>query len=421
MEPEQPEQPDEADHLRGVAHDFSTPKRQKVMRDTTLYEWCAARRHTRTTEKARTRRMHWNDEMIRACDPPPRENGTPRDAILSSDDEREEDDVQSHAPYIHSPPSPTRSLVGASNGASHGEPFKARIMQTKLSEQARWEITRWKGGNRFYRTSFVSHAGCVAVPWLPKQPAAELFGDCAKCLAGTGPIMDYTPCPLTRAKACDIFMNAVDEWKNANAIGNVSASAIARKRVEALRNPLCAPCTERSRAEAQAKAQTRLMHYQKLKERCVANNGCQNPECPVGGKSAWRVLREFRNPRSFSEVSKWICACCHALESVPDPFEGLDTMQSEKLSYVHSVMHDRGSCNSCQRPVIEGQEHAFQFIHANPKCKKFSIDYVIKQQDHGSRLENIANVLDAELVLCKLECANCVADDEFKRTRRVCN
>lgn len=416
MDTEQAEKPDEAANVRGVSLDLFTPKRQKVMRDTTLHEWCAARRHTHRKEP-RTRRMRWNDEMTPAFDPHGIEMPS---GLFSSDDEREEEYAQSHAPSINSPPSPTRSVTCASNGASHGEPVKARIMQTKLSEQAHWEITRWKEGNRFYRTSFVSSAGCVVVPLhLPEgcNTHTELFGDCANCLTGTGPIMDYAPCPLTRARACDIFMNALYEWKNANAVGNVSARERARKRVDSLRNLCCAPCIDRSRAEAQTKANARLVHHQKLKERCVANNGCQNPECPVGGQSAWRVLREFRDPRSFAGVSKWICACCHALESDPNPFEGLDSVQSEKLSYVHSVMHDRGCCNSCQRPVIKGQEHAFQFIHANPKRKKFSINYVVNQQEKASRLENIINVLDAELVLSNLVCANCAAHDEFRHRR----
>jgi hypothetical protein len=398
-QPDEPDEPGQSDQPADPSSEEEQPatKRHKHLSDSTLYNWFATRRVAasrvsspyamRASKHARQHRLCLADEEYLsasdACagEPPALDGGA--------------DKAVGERPG---------TAAGSCEAVAAGAPVPHR-----LSEDAHWEMAPWREGHRFYRTTFISS----------ESTSPELLGDCVRCVASGKSILDYAPCPVTQASDCAAFVRAVEEWRSAAlATGDDNRASLARYRVDALRERVCTPCTDLQKQKALARTTAKYKIDLLLKERCAKNNGCQNQACLERGSSAWCVLREFpscatsRGAPSGTErvhFSKWICSYCHKLESYPDLLENLTDIQSEKVRYVYSLMHQLKACGPCKRPVVSGHEGAFGFYHTSKHDRKFSINHMIMQNTDATRLEIVADALDAELAKCRLECANCRA------------
>jgi hypothetical protein len=191
-----------------------------------------------------------------------------------------------------------------------------------------------------------------------------------------------------------------------------------------------------------------------------------NPDCPERGPLAVYVLEgDHIDPETkvhalgdyvwwgFNggvtamklEAAKlqWPCAFCHILEKTgnaanrhgnPDLMpDGKSRGTKEdvaqyfakynakvrypKQQYVDAEKLLRGSCLQCKRPVTAETTFAFDFDHRDETTKMIGKDTLARVQggvgglvtndSRGACLENIKDVLDAEMAKCDLLCRNC--------------
>jgi ribosomal protein L40E len=142
-----------------------------------------------------------------------------------------------------------------------------------------------------------------------------------------------------------------------------------------------------------------------------------------------------------AQIEKWICRCCHALEPTSssgrrcgDPAtmpEGkrrgtpLETQQygarlNAKIRYPKQQHVDArkraiGACATCKRAVVPGTEPAFEFNHLDEatKCKgglfgpRGGVSGLVGNVAKAAALDQVRDLLDAEMAKCELLCSNC--------------
>jgi len=140
-------------------------------------------------------------------------------------------------------------------------------------------------------------------------------------------------------------------------------------------------------------------------------------------------------------IQKWICVFCHALEPTsrsgnryPNPEampkgKARGTKQEKqqhqrrmkakvvypKQQYVDAAKREIGACARCKRPVISGNEAAFDFNHVDEatKCRgglfthRGGVCGLRSNQTGSSALKYVKVLLDAEMAKCELLCKNC--------------
>jgi hypothetical protein len=303
-----------------------------------------------------------------------------------------------------------------------------------------------------------------------------LRGGCSACVSKSCVAMtEFAPvvCNVNGHKR-PRFFEAVHDFKTAYETGDLEAAREARGRVEKYRTALCPSCAENAGKLSRKEQACKDEYIYMRKAACALNNGCCNPWCVERGAQAWCVLEgdhlhtakegdeTLRKKHALShytwwagnggveamraEVDKgvnWPCRFCHTLEKTSNQankYEDLETMpegksygtkeevkqygrkRKAKIVYPkqqHVDAHKReiGCCELCKRPVVEGQEHAFDFDHIDASTKMKGKDTLAGERggvcglvrNHASRaaLDKIKNILDNEMSLCRLLCRNC--------------
>jgi len=183
-------------------------------------------------------------------------------------------------------------------------------------------------------------------------------------------------------------------------------------------------------SKATHKVTNRTTGVVKTKPLCLSDY----PKWPkVGGVPAMEVEAE--------QIEKWICHCCHRLEPTSasgrrcaDPAtmpEGkrrgtpLETQQYNarrhakvvypKQQHVDARKRAIGACAKCKRAVVPGTEPAFEFNHLDEatKCKgglfrQFGgVGGLVGKNAKAAALDQVRDLLDAEMDKCELLCSNC--------------
>jgi hypothetical protein len=268
----------------------------------------------------------------------------------------------------------------------------------------------------------------------------------------------------------DKFFEALGAYQQAFKDGNKDDAVKWRAVVEDLRTNECDTCAENkhlSPAQQACKDEWERMK----REACARHGGCQNQDCPERGDEACCVLEadhgtnpKMRNakgkPVSLSDYSwwagnggvdamrkeaqqihQWICRCCHALEPTsnsgrrcadpatmpPGKRNGTDeekkqynarhtaTIRYPKMQYVDARKRAAGACAHCRRPVVEGQEPAFDWDHRveATKCsgglfgEYGGVSGLVHNVANAAALDKVRELLDAEMDKCDLLCKNC--------------
>jgi len=273
------------------------------------------------------------------------------------------------------------------------------------------------------------------------------------------------------------FFEALDAFDYAYADGYLDEARKQRLLVEEFRHSRCFVCAP-DPGDCSPKVQECKDEYTRMrKAACEANDGCANQECAMRGPEAWNVLqgdhehtRRDPDPEKRKTVHlsayvwwsghggveamraeeakgmQWICGFCHALEpsgkqankyedpaTMPEGRQGIDATEEEvaqyhrrrhaKIRYPKQQYVDRikrevfKCCGFCQRPVLEGEEHASIFDHIDPTTKiigrdtpagrKGGVAGLVANHSNAATLEKIEPVIDAEIPKCQLLCHNC--------------
>jgi hypothetical protein len=145
----------------------------------------------------------------------------------------------------------------------------------------------------------------------------------------------------------------------------------------------------------------------------------------------------------LARIEKWICHCCHALEptsnsgkrcadpaTMPKGRDSKNATPLEKKQY-HARHHAKivypkqqhvdarkraiGACATCARPVLPGTEPAFEFNHLDEATKGKGglfrsvggVGGLVGNGVKAAALDQVKDLLDAEMAKCELLCANC--------------
>ena len=301
-----------------------------------------------------------------------------------------------------------------------------------------------------------------------------LKGDCFHCTRKQFVSIEwFAPvdgCSMTAGKRTKFF-EAYAAYKQAYGDHNKAEAETQRAVVEKLRNKWCETC---STAGYLTPAQQACKdEFDRLRvEMCARNGGCQNQDCPERGEGAWCVLQADHgtNPKQKDEdgktvslsdykwwsghggvaamreeakqIHQWICGFCHELEptsnqgkrcadpatmppgkrsGTPEERTQYDARHSAlvrypKQQYVDEVKRSVGACLHCRRPVIRGQEAAFEWDHRDEASKCFGELYgkvggvsgLVNNHAQAASLDKVQSFLDAEMQpKCDLLCHNC--------------
>ena len=256
----------------------------------------------------------------------------------------------------------------------------------------------------------------------------------------------------------DKFFEAYGAYQQAYKDGDKADAEKWRAVVEDLRTKFCDTCMERlhpSPAIQACKDEWERMR----REACARNGGCQNQHCPERGDDAWCVLEADHgtNPKmknaegtpvnlskytwwsgnggvaamrkEAQQIHQWICGCCHALEPTsnsgkrcadpatmpPGAARSKATIKYPKQQHVDKRKRDVGACAHCRRAVVAGQEQAFDWDHRveATKCKggvygkNGGVGGLVSNSTQAAALEEVRELLDAEMDKCDLLCHNC--------------
>jgi len=271
------------------------------------------------------------------------------------------------------------------------------------------------------------------------------------------------------------FLDALDAFDYAYADEDLDEARKQRLLVEELRLGFCFVCAN-DPGDCSPKAQECKDEYTRMrKAACAANDGCAHQACAMRGPDAWNVLHgDHEHTRRDPDAEKrktvqlsnyiwwaghggveamraeeakgmqWICGFCHFLEpsgkqanKCEDPAtmpEGKRSGTEEEVAQYDRRRHativypkqqyvDRikrevfGFCGFCQRPVLEGQEHASIFDHIDPTTKIKGRDTLagrtggvaglVANHSNAATLEEIEPLIYAEIAKCQLLCHNC--------------
>tara|TARA_Y100000389_G_scaffold182728_1_gene199583 strand:+ start:580 stop:1794 length:1215 start_codon:yes stop_codon:yes gene_type:complete len=309
------------------------------------------------------------------------------------------------------------------------------------------------------------------------SPDGILKGGCYNCTKVThAPIERFAPteCNNNGRNRPDFF-EALSDYDAAYAARDLDKARDARRRIEELRNGRCPSCQEALNKLSPNQQACKDEYERMRKAACERNNGCCNQNCVERGPEAWCVLEgdhvhtrtetdeALRKVQALGDYKwwsgnggvaamraeeakgvEWKCRFCHSLEKTgfqANKYENPETMSDGKRSgtkeeialykrklsakmkypkqqYVDHVKREvRKGCAKCHRPVLEGQEHAFDFDHRDPSTKIKGSDTLagviggvsglVNNYATAAALDEIQDILDEEMEKCDLLCRNC--------------
>ena len=303
-----------------------------------------------------------------------------------------------------------------------------------------------------------------------------LRGGCSACVSKSCIAMtEFAPVVCNNnGRKRPRFFEALDDFKTAYAAGDLEAAREARGRVEQHRTALCPSCAECRKKLSPNQQACKDENIRMRKAACALNNGCCNPWCVERGDEAWCVLagdhrhtakesdETLRKKYELSDYTRWPghggveamraevdkgmnwpCRFCHSLEKTgnqANKYEDPETMPDgnpsgteeelqqyhrkrkakirfPKQQHVDARKREIGCCELCKRPVLKGQEHAFDFDHRNGATKMIGKDTLagrvggvaglVHNCANRAALDEIKDILDNEMSLCRLLCTNC--------------
>jgi hypothetical protein len=262
------------------------------------------------------------------------------------------------------------------------------------------------------------------------------------------------------------FFGALEAYKAAYQARNLEGAREARDKLDALRCTYCSSCRETHNKLTGPQKACRDFWIELRREACERHGGCMNPECREKGPDAWQVLEaDHLEPekkihklsgwawwscnggpaamRAEAAKVQWLCSFCHRLEKTStaanrcgDPslmpagkrsgteeeVRQYDAKHNAKVVYPKQKCVDveklrRGCCLTCDREVTPATVFAFDFDHRNPETKLIGEGTLAGEDggvaglvcNHAKRaaLDQIRDVLDAEMAKCDLLCRNC--------------
>lgn len=250
-----------------------------------------------------------------------------------------------------------------------------------------------------------------------------------------------------RSRKHAMFVEACDGLASSNpAVVQVFEAALARtpfkgKACKALRQAACRSCraAERRRLETGKGAKSVCWQAAQAIKADMATKGCaqcieQRVECftcehPVRPDkdltilkyAPWADVYKLKGPEMmWQEYAQCIvlCRCCHALQKTHLLNDGVPSesmppgqarrqraIKEEKRAYVNVIKRDIGVCHYCDYHCIDGNEHAFEFMHKDAR------EWASKVSDFINKgtvpFKKCKPRLDAEIAKCNLGCSNC--------------
>ena len=299
--------------------------------------------------------------------------------------------------------------------------------------------------------------------------SGKLFGDCGHCTKTYRPITYFAPeeC-IPNVRSHPQFLDAFEAYEAAYAERDLEGATEARATIGAMRTTQCPSCRRTNNKPTGEKKACKEFYEATKREVCERQNGCMNPDCVERGPLAYYVLEgdhvdpetKVRRLSDWTwwgwnggvaamklEVPKlqWPCSFCHKLEKtsnqanrcgdpdlMPDGKNSKHATDEEvaqykakhyaknvypKQVYVDSEKSRRGTCLHCTRPVTPETVFAFDFDHRDERSKmigkdtlagvKGGVGGIVANSAKRASLENIKDILDAEMAKCDLLCANC--------------
>ena len=294
-----------------------------------------------------------------------------------------------------------------------------------------------------------------------------LFGDCGNCASKYKEIAEFAPAAcLQNVRKRPAFLAAVEAYNAAYEARDLEGAREARDTINALRPTNCKPCRKtQKKLTGQVKACYECW-IELRQEACARHGGCMKEGCCERGPNAWQVLEaDHLNPedkiyalsdycwwschggpaamRAEAAKCQWLCRFCHFLEptgsqanrcgdpaAMPDgDYKGTEEEKAQyetkrkakirypKQEYVDAEKRRRGCCLTCERKVTPANVFAFQFDHRDETTKmkgkgtlagkSGGVGGLVQNCAKRAALPKIKDVLDNEMTICDLLCANC--------------
>jgi len=302
-----------------------------------------------------------------------------------------------------------------------------------------------------------------------------LKGGCDNCDKNFTDILNFAPANGSSNTQGDHnkFVAAYTAYKNAYASGDREECVVQRAILVKLRNTRCISCRPAVGYLSPAARACKEWYDATRQAMATQHDGCQHPNCPERGAHVWQIIGADHgtNPKKRDandklvqlsdyahwpglggvpamieesvQIQKWICHFCHRLEPTStqgqkctDPStmplgapSGSDEEKKQyhrrwralriypKQQYVDAAKRRVGCCAHCKRPVVAGQEQAFDWNHIDEatKCKgclfgqQGGVSGLVQNHTSSATLEKVKNKLDTEIGKCNLLCCNCHA------------
>jgi hypothetical protein len=296
-----------------------------------------------------------------------------------------------------------------------------------------------------------------------------LFGDCGACSKRYKDITEFAPDACNHnGRKRPAFFEALEAYKTAYEAGDLEGAREARDQLDALRPRNCPSCRKTANKLTGPMKACHDCWVELRKEACARHGGCMNPDCREKGTNAWQVLEaDHLDPekkvhhlseyawwacnggpaamRDEAAKCQWLCRFCHRLEKtgkqanrrgepdlLPDGKQGKHATEEEvrqykakhkakivypKQKYVDAEKLRRGGCLACERKVTPATVVAFDFDHRDPESKLTGkgtlagetggVAGLVGNCVKAAALDQIKDLLDAEMAKCDLLCANC--------------
>jgi hypothetical protein len=301
---------------------------------------------------------------------------------------------------------------------------------------------------------------------LPKRDG-ELCGDCGHCTRTYKDITEFAPDACNKNfRKRPAFFEALEAYKTAYEARDLAGAREARVEIDALRAARCPSCRKTCNKLTGPRKACYDCWVELRQEACARHGGCMNPDCREKGTNAWQVLEaDHLEPeqkihnlshyawwaynggpakmRAEAVKCQWLCRFCHRLEKTgtlanrrgdPDLLpDGKPSGTEEEVRQYHAKHHSkivypkqkyvdaeklrRGCCLACEREVTPATVVAFDFDHRVPETKMKGkgtlagkgggVGGLVANNVKAAALDQIKDVLDAEMAKCDLLCANC--------------
>jgi hypothetical protein len=297
----------------------------------------------------------------------------------------------------------------------------------------------------------------------------ELCGGCGNCTRPSKDITEFAPDACNKNfRKRPAFFEALEAYKAAYAARDLAGAREARVEIDALRPANCPSCRKTANKLTGQEKACRDCWIELRREACARHGGCMNPDCCEKGTDAWQVLEaDHLDPekkihalsdymwwswnggpaamRVEAPKCQWLCRFCHRLEKTGDAAnrrgdpalmsdgkQGKHATEEEvrqyfakhvakirypKQQYVDAEKLRRGCCLTCERKVTPANVFAFDFDHRDPESKLIGkgtlagenggVSGLVGNRVKSAALDQIKDLLDAEMVKCDLLCANC--------------